>query len=102
MAHRDLKPENILLDRNYELKIADFGLSCSLYGVDNSGLSKSFVGTLSYMAPEIIKQEPYRGDKADLFASAVILFIMFTGAMPFVMASSNDVDYKNLIENRHD
>jgi len=27
ISHRDLKPENLLFDRNYELKLVDFGLS---------------------------------------------------------------------------
>ena len=53
------------------------------------------------MAPEIIKKVPYHGDKADLFACGVILFIMVTGVMPFDMARTTDRFYKNLIENNH-
>mmetsp|Transcript_31495 Transcript_31495/g.39164 ORF Transcript_31495/g.39164 Transcript_31495/m.39164 type:complete len:147 (-) Transcript_31495:1029-1469(-) len=51
-SHRDLKPENVLLSSNFELKITDFGFSAPLAGRDGSGLLKTQVGTLSFMAPE--------------------------------------------------
>ena len=53
-AHRDLKPENILLDKNYNVKIVDFGFAISIGGRDGSGYTKSRVGTPGYMAPEIV------------------------------------------------
>jgi serine/threonine protein kinase len=50
IAHRDLKPENIFLDKNYDIKIADFGFAKQI----NLKKMKSFVGTLRYMAPEVL------------------------------------------------
>ena len=52
-AHRDIKPENILIDKEYNLKIADFGFSAPVYGRDNSGYLTTVLGTRPYMAPEI-------------------------------------------------
>ena len=50
-AHRDIKPENILLNRNFTLKIADFGFSCLMKGKDGSGKLHTKLGTQGYMAP---------------------------------------------------
>ena len=50
VIHRDIKPSNILLNRNGEVKIADFGVS----GKMESSLDgkTSWVGTVQYMSPE--------------------------------------------------
>jgi serine/threonine protein kinase len=48
------------------------------------------LGTSSYMAPEIHLTQPYQGAQVDLFAAAVILFIMVAGHPPFSEASPKD------------
>ena len=101
-SHRDLKPENILLDHNYDLKIVDFGFACPLEGRDGTGFNRSLIGTPGYMAPEILEKQPYQGQVVDLFAAAVILFIMYTQHPPFQMAKAEDVYYKLLATNRSD
>jgi serine/threonine protein kinase len=47
IAHRDIKPENILLDKNFNLKVIDFGFSTFL---TNENLSSN-LGTRGYKAP---------------------------------------------------
>ena len=54
ITHRDLKPENILIDSDYNIKIADFGLAGPIDGRDGSGYLKTVLGSVMYMAPEVI------------------------------------------------
>jgi len=94
VCHRDLKPENLLLDENFNLKVADFGFATCSLGKDGSGLLRSVLGTESYMAPEIHMKLPYSGEAIDLFSSAIILFIIYSGSPPFSKADSKDAYYR--------
>lgn len=78
ICHRDLKPENILMDGDFNLKMADFGFAIPLEGQNNNGKLNSFKGTLGYMPPEQLAKKSYSGKQADLFACAVVLFMMMT------------------------
>ena len=82
-----MKPENLLLDKDFTLKITDFGFAAPIKGRDGSGLLQTQLGTASYMAPEIHLGKEYEGSRVDLFASAIILFVILTQRPPFTSAN---------------
>jgi len=51
------------------------------------------------MAPEILNVQPYKGNEVDLFASAIVLFIMLTGNPPFNRAHKSDPYYRLITNN---
>jgi len=103
LCHRDLKPENILLDKNFDVKIVDFGFAAPVAGRQGSGFNSTKLGSPMYMAPEILYNDEYQGQGADLFALAVILFSMRSRHQPFdKMAGKKDPFYKLIVQNRAD
>ena len=62
ICHRDLKMQNILVDSDFSPKICDFG-----FATENNANLSEYLGTLCYAAPEILRNKPYDGFKADRF-----------------------------------
>ena len=80
ITHRDLKLENLLLDSDNNIKICDFGFTKQ---ESSKCLSKTYCGSKSYAAPEILLGRPYQPSHSDVWAMGVILYILVTGKMPF-------------------
>jgi len=73
-----------LIDLNGNLKISDFGLSnLSRKFKDVPNLLHTTCGTINYIAPEVIKNTSYDGQKADIWSCGVILYFLITGDLPF-------------------
>lgn len=82
--HRDLKLENLLLTTSGDLKVCDFGLaSVRSMSTSSNDLCKTIVGTEDFSSPEILRNKPYKGDKADMWSAGIVLYIMLAGYCPF-------------------
>jgi serine/threonine protein kinase len=79
--HRDLKSDNILVAKDGTIKVADFGFAIQLTKEQKN--RKSVVGTPAWMAPELIKKEPYN-ELVDVWSVGVIAVELAEGEPPFL------------------
>ena len=82
IVHRDLKLENVMMSDNGETavsKLVDFGLA-KMIG-PNEKADEPF-GTLGYVAPEVLKKEPY-SFSCDLWSFGCIVYALLSGSLPF-------------------
>ncbi|XP_050220617.1 serine/threonine-protein kinase EDR1 [Mercurialis annua] len=80
IVHRDLKSPNLLVDKNWNVKVCDFGLSRLKHNTFLS--SKSTAGTPEWMAPEVLRNEP-SNEKCDVYSFGVILWELSTLRLPW-------------------
>lgn len=94
LVHRDIKPDNILRGHNGTTKVADLGLAVAVQGVPSAEprdapplsvrltVEGAIVGTLGYIAPEVIVGAP-ASVASDLFSLAASLYEAVHGVLPF-------------------
>jgi serine/threonine protein kinase len=87
--HRDIKLENVLIENpdrvNPRVVLSDFGYGC-LVGPNKT--RTKFLGTVSYIAPEMLLKQPYTG-AVDIWALGVVMFMLLSCGSPW---DSIDVD----------
>ena len=78
IVHRDIKPENILLDRDFFVKLCDFG--CAI-NVSEESKQTSVCGTYEYMAPEVVDNplQQAHTSKVDIWGLGVLFYEMLHG-----------------------
>jgi len=88
-VHRDIKPANILIDLEGRAYLTDFGIAVAEGDHESS---RSGVGTLPYMAPELLSDTLGPVDhRADLYALGIVFFELLTGRRPFTAAHAVDL-----------
>lgn len=79
IIHRDIKPENVLIDGENAM-LSDMGISTVLDRDD--GVARTRIGTLDYMAPELLKNSG-GSYPMDIWGVGVTLYEMLSGRHPF-------------------
>lgn len=89
ILHRDLKSANVRMNSSGQLKVLDFGLAMNIKETSLEGVTRStsldsgsVVGTLAYMAPELL-QGKAPDARTDIWSLGVLLYEMAAGALPF-------------------
>lgn len=98
IIHRDIKPENILIDEKYTIRLCDFGMAI------NSIRERphSILGTLEYMAPELILQNtPPFTEKLDIWAIGVLTYECLVGKSPFAASKEKEIMH-NIVHAQYD
>jgi serine/threonine protein kinase len=75
ILHRDLKTQNVFLDRNWTVKLGDFGIAKVL--TSTTAKANTMVGTPYYLSPELCEDKPY-DKKSDVWALGCILYELCT------------------------
>jgi serine/threonine-protein kinase len=91
IIHRDVKPANLIQQKTGGLKVTDFGIAKIKEGSEggHTVLTKAgfLLGTPHYMSPEQIRDPKEAGALCDVYSSAVVLYEMLTGSLPFTQRS---------------
>uniref|UniRef100_A0A8C9SV26 Serine/threonine-protein kinase Sgk1 n=1 Tax=Scleropages formosus TaxID=113540 RepID=A0A8C9SV26_SCLFO len=93
IVYRDLKPENILLDYQGHVVLTDFGLCKE--GISLAETTTTFCGTPEYLAPEVLRKQPY-DNTVDWWCLGSVLYEMLYGLPPFYSRDTHEM-YDNIL-----
>jgi Protein kinase domain len=96
VVHRDVKPGNVLLEDEHAW-LSDFGAGKDLARADTATAPGRWIGTVDYVAPELLDGEPADA-RSDVYSLACVLFEALTGRPPF----RRETEVATLWAHRHD
>jgi serine/threonine-protein kinase len=98
VMHRDIKPENLILEPVGNAKLMDFGIAKPVGRVEGGQTAAGFVvGTPLYLSPEQLSGGEI-DTRADIYSTGVVLYEIFTGALPFNAPTAVEIMMKHLRE----
>jgi serine/threonine protein kinase len=80
VLHRDIKASNVLLDKDMNVRLGDFGLA-RVYGHGQVPSTTRVVGTIGYMAPEVVRSGRASA-QTDVFGFGVLILEVMCGRRP--------------------
>jgi serine/threonine protein kinase len=91
-VHRDVKPENVLYETEARqlVKLADFDMCCNCEESGSFVVGSSVVGTLGYLAPEVLGLKRY-SRQSDMFALGGLMYYCATLSPPKGLVSPRDM-----------
>lgn len=95
---RDLKPDNVVLDEDGHALLTDFGLSKE--GVMDNMMSKSFCGSVAYLAPEMLKKSGH-GKSVDWYLLGVLIYEMLVGMPPYFTNNRYCIEEEKILIERN-
>jgi serine/threonine protein kinase len=98
VMHRDIKPENLILEPVGNAKLMDFGIARPIERLTPGQTQVGFiVGTPQYLSPEQLQGGEVDA-RADIYSTGVVLYEIFTGALPFNAPTAVEIMMKHLRE----
>ncbi|KAK6124351.1 hypothetical protein DH2020_041921 [Rehmannia glutinosa] len=80
VLHRDIKASNVLLDKEMNARLGDFGLA-RMHDHDTTAGTTLLVGTVGYLAPEIVRSGR-ASTQTDVFGYGVLILEVICGRRP--------------------
>ena len=96
IIYRDLKPENIMVLENGYIKFFDFGTVKEI----KNNRTRTFIGTISYMAPEIFQGNGY-SFQVDLWSLGIMMYEFICGKLPFGEDEEDPVEFYKILASQN-
>jgi serine/threonine-protein kinase len=90
LVHCDVKPHNFLVTADHQLKVTDFGIARALASINPEEQAEVVWGSPQYFSPEQASGEA-PSPSSDVYSLGVVLYLMFTGQLPFIGKTSAEL-----------